>query len=94
MDRLGVMNSLWRSGDEHTGYIRRAFITPQCVALIRANRFWENKNGFPNRRSVHAHACDAESYLAYRLMQQRIPRPKVDFRRIPQRERGGYEEIR
>jgi hypothetical protein len=94
MERLGVMNALWRSGDEHTGYIRRAFVAPRCVPLIRALRLWENKSGFPNRRSVHAHVGDAASYLAYRLFQQRIPRAKMEFRAAARHERGGWEEIR
>lgn len=52
---------------------RRMFVARHCIHVIRAMRSWENKNGFPNRKSRFAHVCDAVSYVDYRF----YGRPKV-----------------
>jgi hypothetical protein len=94
-ERLKLMNALWRSGNEHDGFERRAFIDPSCDVLIRANRLWKNKSsGFPNKRADEAHLCDAESYLAYRLFPPILVRGKIDWRPVTRPARGGWEEIR
>jgi hypothetical protein len=59
---------------------RRLFVARHCSKTAEAMRLYENKNGSPNRRSVHAHIVDGVTYPAYRL----YGRPKAA-------QQGGYK---
>jgi len=60
---------------------RRLRVAKHCIQTARAMKLWENRNGFPYRRSDHAHLCDTVSYKTYRFW----GRPKVP------KKVGGYE---
>lgn len=83
-ERLITFNSLFCSS---TNY-RRAFIDPACIKLARAARLWENKNGYPDKRSDHAHPCDGASYLTYRFFHRKLRKapPKIEL--VPRLRRG------
>lgn len=53
---------------------RRLFISSGCPRTVSAVRQWENRNGFPYKRSDFAHVCDAFSYVIYRFFGR--PKPK------------------
>lgn len=78
-ERFAVLNGLFRNAAGK----RKAFVVPQAVALIRALKLLENRNGAPNRRSDYAHICDAASYLTYRLFPRRAAPPKREIKFIP-----------
>lgn len=46
---------------------RRMFSLPTNTMVNDALRRWENRNGFPNRRSDYAHICDAVTYAVFRI---------------------------
>jgi hypothetical protein len=49
-------------------------VARHCPYTARAMRLWELRNGFPYKRSVHAHISDCIGYGAYRFWS----RPKID----------------
>jgi hypothetical protein len=44
------------------------------VHTARSLRLWENKNGFPYKKSEHAHLSDAVGYGCYRLWGRPAPK--------------------
>jgi hypothetical protein len=69
IERVKAGNARLRTADKR----RHMFVTPQCVEVARALKYWENRNGVPYRRSNYAHVCDATTYPIYRF----FGRPKV-----------------
>ena len=63
---------------------RRLRVARHCDKTAKAMKLWENRNGFPYRRSMYAHLCDTVSYGVYRFW----GRPKV--KRMP----GEYIGVR
>lgn len=73
MERVKTGNARLKTKDGK----RHMFVTPQCTKVARALKYWENKNGFPHRRSEHAHLCDAVTYPLYRFFgRPKKPPPK------------------
>lgn len=77
IERVAVGNTRMRTADGR----RRLFSAPENFYTNRALRQWENKNGFPNRRSQFAHVSDAVSYPLWRFYPRRL-RGKVEFRSV------------
>lgn len=61
---------------------RRLFSVPANDHVNRAMRLWERKNGFPHRRSEHAHACDAVTYPLWRFEGRRRKKSKADYKSL------------
>ncbi len=65
---------------------RRLFVARHCVRTAEALRRYENKNGFPNRRSQYAHVVDAVTYVVYRLLgRPKLKGPKLEYRSVGER---------
>jgi hypothetical protein len=62
--------------------VRRVFAVPQALDSNRATKLWENKNGYPNKRSDYAHVCDARAYVVWRFWPRHAPRDRVAFERV------------
>ncbi len=77
LERCKVTNARLKSA---SGKVR-VVVAKHCVHTARSMRLWELKNGFPYKRSDHAHLCDAIGYGIYRFW----GRPKV------KRSAGTYE---
>jgi hypothetical protein len=85
IERMKLGNSLLKAAAGR----RRLFIARHCIRTAEAMREYENKNGFPNRRSKHAHIVDAVTYLAYRFFgRPRVPREPAEYRPIGRFDRG------
>ena len=74
--------------------VRRLFLTPDLEHSIAAVKRWENKQGFPHRRSRWAHIGDELTYGVWRFYPRRrgpgsVERMKVD--RIPSVRRRDLE---
>jgi len=66
---------------------RRTFSCAHNLEINAAMARWENSplTGQPNRRSVHAHACDAVGYPLYRLFGVPKVKSKLEYRSVGQR---------
>lgn len=75
IERTSVANSRMRAADGR----RRLFSAPENYHTNRALKLWEIKNGFPNKRSEHAHLSDAVTYPLYRWYPRKL-RSKVEYK--------------
>lgn len=91
-ERCKASNALLKS---RSG-IRRLYISKHCTKTRRAMKHWPNKNGVADRRSEHAHLCDAVTYPCWRFFPRRkVPKldrnpPKVDKRFRRARDMKGW----
>jgi hypothetical protein len=76
VERCAITNSRMRTADGR----RHFFADPtRCPMTCRALANWENRKGFPNRRSDFAHLCDGASYPMCRFYPRRAPPGKVEY---------------
>lgn len=66
-ERCKAANALLKS---RSG-VRRLFVSKHCIQTRRSMKHWENKSGAPNKRSKHAHICDAATYPIWRFFPRR-----------------------
>lgn len=75
MERIRVGLSLIKSESGR----RKLRVDPRCEMTIKSLRFWENRNGIPNRRSEWAHLADTYTYPAYRLFPRRSGNAGMEY---------------
>lgn len=85
LERLKNDNRLFCAEDgSHTVFIDQDL----CPTLYESVKNWRRKNGFPDKRSKWAHACDAMSYLNWRCYPRKIVSRATSYKRLAGRKRA------
>lgn len=72
LERVRCANGLMKNASGK----RRVFCDPELLLLTQALKLWENRNGFPYRRSEYAHLGDAATYPLWRFYPRRTKKAK------------------
>lgn len=85
LERIKNDNRLFESEDG----TRLVIIDPDaCPVLFESVKKWRRKNGFPDKRSQWAHACDGMSYLNWRAYPRKIVSREISYKRLKGRKRA------
>jgi len=85
LERIKNDNRLFEAEDGS----RLVIIDPdECPILFESVKKWRRKNGYPDKRSDHAHACDGMSYLNWRAYPRKIVSREISYKRLKGRKRA------